>query len=71
MWSRATTWIIWWGGKLASSNVFNRLPNKLFFFQWQRIALARAFMRANEPNVDLLLFDEPVRVRFPEDFFNL
>ncbi|KIK08482.1 hypothetical protein K443DRAFT_672501 [Laccaria amethystina LaAM-08-1] len=27
--------------------------------EWQRIALARAFMRANEPNVDLLLFDEP------------
>ncbi|KAF8165071.1 P-loop containing nucleoside triphosphate hydrolase protein [Crassisporium funariophilum] len=27
--------------------------------EWQRIALARAFMRANEPEVDLLLFDEP------------
>lgn len=27
--------------------------------EWQRIALARAFMRANEPGVDLLLFDEP------------
>jgi len=27
--------------------------------EWQRIALARAFMRANEPDVDLLLFDEP------------
>ena len=28
--------------------------------EWQRIALARAFMRANEPEVDLLVFDEPV-----------
>lgn len=27
--------------------------------EWQRIALARAFMRANEPGVDMLLFDEP------------
>jgi len=27
--------------------------------EWQRIALARAFMRATEPGVDLLLFDEP------------
>ncbi|KDR78510.1 hypothetical protein GALMADRAFT_1364675 [Galerina marginata CBS 339.88] len=27
--------------------------------EWQRIALARAFMRANEPGVNLLLFDEP------------
>ncbi|KAF6762807.1 P-loop containing nucleoside triphosphate hydrolase protein [Ephemerocybe angulata] len=27
--------------------------------EWQRIALARAFMRANEPEVDLLVFDEP------------
>ncbi|KAF9057452.1 P-loop containing nucleoside triphosphate hydrolase protein [Panaeolus papilionaceus] len=27
--------------------------------EWQRIALARAFMRANEPGVDLLVFDEP------------
>ncbi|TFK73008.1 P-loop containing nucleoside triphosphate hydrolase protein [Pluteus cervinus] len=27
--------------------------------EWQRIALARAFMRANEPDVDLLVFDEP------------
>ncbi|EIM85550.1 P-loop containing nucleoside triphosphate hydrolase protein [Stereum hirsutum FP-91666 SS1] len=26
---------------------------------WQRIALARAFMRAHRPEVDLLLFDEP------------
>ncbi len=28
--------------------------------QWQRIALARAFMRANEPGIDMFLFDEPV-----------
>ncbi|TFK29234.1 P-loop containing nucleoside triphosphate hydrolase protein [Coprinopsis marcescibilis] len=27
--------------------------------EWQRIALARAFMRANEPEVELLIFDEP------------
>lgn len=30
-------------------------------FQWQRIALARAFMRAHQPEVHFLLFDEPVR----------
>jgi ABC-type multidrug transport system fused ATPase/permease subunit len=28
--------------------------------QWQRIAISRAFMRADRPEVDLLLFDEPV-----------
>ncbi|KAF7313550.1 ABC transporter domain-containing protein [Mycena chlorophos] len=27
--------------------------------EWQRLSLARAFMRASEPQVDLLLFDEP------------
>ncbi|KAF9534973.1 P-loop containing nucleoside triphosphate hydrolase protein [Crepidotus variabilis] len=27
--------------------------------EWQRIALARAFMRANEPGIDMFLFDEP------------
>ncbi|KAF9263663.1 P-loop containing nucleoside triphosphate hydrolase protein [Marasmius fiardii PR-910] len=27
--------------------------------EWQRIALARAFMRAEDPEVDLLVFDEP------------
>ncbi|KIK65609.1 hypothetical protein GYMLUDRAFT_39086 [Collybiopsis luxurians FD-317 M1] len=27
--------------------------------EWQRIAIARAFMRANEPDIDLLVFDEP------------
>jgi ABC-type arginine transport system ATPase subunit len=30
--------------------------------QWQRIALARAFMRAHQPEVHFLLFDEPVRL---------
>ena len=30
-------------------------------FQWQRIALARAFMRAHQREVHFLLFDEPVR----------
>ena len=34
-------------------------------FQWQRIALARAFMRAHQPEVHFLLFDEPVRPSFP------
>lgn len=28
--------------------------------QWQRIAVSRAFMRADRPEVDLLVFDEPV-----------
>ncbi|PPQ92350.1 hypothetical protein CVT25_008700 [Psilocybe cyanescens] len=28
--------------------------------EWQKVALARAFMRAKEPGVDLLIFDEPV-----------
>ncbi|KAH9482951.1 Subtilin transport ATP-binding protein SpaT [Psilocybe cubensis] len=27
--------------------------------EWQKVALARAFMRAKEPGVDLLIFDEP------------
>ncbi|THV05432.1 P-loop containing nucleoside triphosphate hydrolase protein [Dendrothele bispora CBS 962.96] len=27
--------------------------------EWQRIAIARAFMRANDPEIDLLVFDEP------------
>jgi len=27
--------------------------------EWQRLSIARAFMRANEPQVDLLVFDEP------------
>jgi ABC-type multidrug transport system fused ATPase/permease subunit len=27
--------------------------------EWQRIAIARAFMRASRPDVDLLLLDEP------------
>ena len=28
--------------------------------QWQRIAISRAFMRADRPEVELLVFDEPV-----------
>lgn len=32
----------------------------LILRQWQRIAISRAFMRADRPEVDLLLFDEPV-----------
>jgi len=27
--------------------------------EWQRIAISRAFMRANRPGIDLLLLDEP------------
>jgi len=27
--------------------------------EWQRIAISRAFMKAAEPEIDLLLFDEP------------
>lgn len=34
----------------------------LILRQWQRIAISRAFMRADRPEVDLLLFDEPVSV---------
>ncbi|KAF5393717.1 hypothetical protein D9757_000309 [Collybiopsis confluens] len=33
--------------------------SKFDVLQWQRIAIARAFMRANEPGIDLLVFDEP------------
>ncbi|THH13893.1 hypothetical protein EW146_g6379 [Bondarzewia mesenterica] len=35
------------------------VPHGLSGGEWQRIALARAFMRADRPEVDLLLFDEP------------
>jgi ABC-type multidrug transport system fused ATPase/permease subunit len=35
-------------------------PETNGFLQWQRIALARAFMRASEPGIDMFLFDEPV-----------
>ncbi|TFY72078.1 hypothetical protein EVG20_g917, partial [Dentipellis fragilis] len=35
------------------------MPHGLSGGEWQRIALARAFMRADHPEVDLLLFDEP------------
>lgn len=31
--------------------------------QWQRVALSRAFMRATRPEVELIVLDEPVRVR--------
>ena len=30
--------------------------------QWQRIAISRAFMRAQRPEVELILLDEPVSV---------
>ncbi|KAI0069094.1 P-loop containing nucleoside triphosphate hydrolase protein [Artomyces pyxidatus] len=35
------------------------MPHGLSGGEWQRIALARAFMRAGRPEVHLLLFDEP------------
>lgn len=40
---------------------FGNAPQKhgLSGGEWQRIALARAFMRASEPEVELLVFDEP------------
>ncbi|KAI0774358.1 P-loop containing nucleoside triphosphate hydrolase protein [Fomes fomentarius] len=33
--------------------------------EWQRIAISRAFMRAQRSEVELLVFDEPVRTSFP------
>lgn len=41
----------------SPSSVFQR--HGLSGGEWQRIAIARAFMRANQPEVDLLLLDEP------------
>lgn len=38
----------------------NKCLADLILRQWQRIAISRAFMRADRPEVDLLLFDEPV-----------
>ncbi|KAG2345181.1 P-loop containing nucleoside triphosphate hydrolase protein [Suillus weaverae] len=37
----------------------SRLQHGLSGGEWQRIAISRAFMRADRPEVDLLLFDEP------------
>ncbi|KAH7916818.1 P-loop containing nucleoside triphosphate hydrolase protein [Hygrophoropsis aurantiaca] len=37
----------------------SRLHHGLSGGEWQRIAISRAFMRADRPEVDLLLFDEP------------
>jgi len=37
----------------------SRLQHGLSGGEWQRLAVSRAFMRADRPEVDLLLFDEP------------
>ncbi|KAH7931357.1 P-loop containing nucleoside triphosphate hydrolase protein [Leucogyrophana mollusca] len=37
----------------------SRIHHGLSGGEWQRIAISRAFMRADRPEVDLLLFDEP------------
>ncbi|KAJ8588774.1 P-loop containing nucleoside triphosphate hydrolase protein [Rhizopogon salebrosus TDB-379] len=37
----------------------SRLQHGLSGGEWQRLAISRAFMRADRPEVDLLLFDEP------------
>jgi len=37
----------------------SRLQHGLSGGEWQRLAISRAFMRADQPEVDLLLFDEP------------
>ncbi|EIW82494.1 P-loop containing nucleoside triphosphate hydrolase protein [Coniophora puteana RWD-64-598 SS2] len=42
-----------------SSASSNKIPHGLSGGEWQRIAVSRAFMRAERPEVDLLLFDEP------------
>lgn len=37
-----------------------RMPHGLSGGEWQRIAISRAFMRADRPDVGLIVFDEPV-----------
>ncbi|EGO01594.1 hypothetical protein SERLA73DRAFT_48865 [Serpula lacrymans var. lacrymans S7.3] len=37
----------------------SRVHHGLSGGEWQRIAISRAFMRADRPEIDLLLFDEP------------
>ncbi|KAJ7067988.1 P-loop containing nucleoside triphosphate hydrolase protein [Mycena amicta] len=46
-------------GFMSYSGSSPRRQHGLSGGEWQRLSLARAFMRANEPQVDLLLFDEP------------
>ncbi|KAH7888049.1 P-loop containing nucleoside triphosphate hydrolase protein [Phlebopus sp. FC_14] len=44
---------------LSSYGTSSRQHHGLSGGEWQRIAISRAFMRADRPEVDLLLFDEP------------
>jgi len=43
----------------AGSSKTSRIHHGLSGGEWQRIAISRAFMRAEQPEVDLLVFDEP------------
>ncbi|KAF9246911.1 P-loop containing nucleoside triphosphate hydrolase protein [Melanogaster broomeanus] len=43
----------------SSYGIASRQHHGLSGGEWQRIAISRAFMRADRPEVDLLLFDEP------------
>ncbi|KAL1944227.1 hypothetical protein VTO73DRAFT_3412 [Trametes versicolor] len=47
------------GGCEAFSGSAGRKPHGLSGGEWQRIAISRAFMRAQRPEVELLVFDEP------------
>ncbi|KAH9978121.1 P-loop containing nucleoside triphosphate hydrolase protein [Lactifluus volemus] len=47
------------GGMGACGNRASWASHGLSGGEWQRIALARAFMRAHQPEVHFLLFDEP------------
>lgn len=49
------------GGEVIPSRFLSECEwCSLYLLQWQRIGIARAFMRANDPEIDLLVFDEPV-----------
>lgn len=57
------------GGEVRLYPLLPLCKIKFILRQWQRIAIARAFMRANQPEVDLLLFDEPVCILTAYNFF--
>jgi ABC-type sugar transport system ATPase subunit len=51
------------GGEVSTQLAFGTNEvSDLCSFQWQRVAISRAFMRAHRPEVDLMVFDEPVRL---------